>query len=168
MKYALLWCALAANAYATQPILVRVTPDTIARLKERDPMIRMVKPAQGEAKVERPANLSIIGGSTVLNDGRNWTLVPKGAVIHLPESMKARVDQKPVGHMLPWRDFLTKNRNWIATTEVSFDQAAGHQPIPTDRTGLQARQDRIVVATHQAGPISVRPGSTANSSTSKP
>ena len=54
MKTTLILCAMAANAFAAQPVLVRVTPETLAKLQQTDPMIRLEKPAQGEAKVARP------------------------------------------------------------------------------------------------------------------
>lgn len=156
MKTTLLLCTLAANAFAAQPVLVRITPDTLAKLQERDPMIRLVKPNEGEAKVARPVNQSIIKESTILHDGKNWTLVPNGAMVFIPDAMRSRVNSKPVGTLLPWNDFLAKNRNWITTNEVSFDQAAGNEEIPAERAAFWVKQDKIVIAVHQNGPISVR------------
>ena len=155
MKTVLILCVLAAHASAAQPVLVRVTPEALAGLQARDPMARLGKPAAGEAKVARPVNESIIGQSTVLHDGKNWTLVPKGAVLHLPEAHKARVNVKPVGTLLPWGEFFVRNRNWITTDEVTFDQAAQTEPSPAERGASWAKQDKIVVAVHQSGPISV-------------
>jgi hypothetical protein len=156
MKTALFLCVLASHAFAIEPILVRVTPETLANLQARDPMIRLVKPAKGEAKVVRPENQSIIKQSTILHDGQNWTIVPKGAVIFIPTEQKSRVNVKPVGTLLPWNEFFTMNRSWITTNEVSFDQAAGNEALPAERTAFFAKQDKIVVAVHQTGPISVR------------
>lgn len=156
MKTALILCAMAANVLASQPILVRVTPETLAMLQQKDPMVRLVKPALGEAKVARPANQSIIKQSTILHDGKNWTLVPNGAVVFLPEAMRLRVNAKPVGTLLPWSEFLTNNPSWITTTEVTIEQAAGNDELPAERTASWAKQDKIVIAVHQRGPISVR------------
>jgi hypothetical protein len=156
MKTTLILCALACNAFAALPVLVRVTPKTLADLQARDPMIRLVKPEEGEAKVARPVNESIIKESTILHDGSHWTLVPNDAVMFLPESLKARVNVRPVGTLLPWSDFLRKNRTWLVTSEVSFDEAAGNQEIPAERTAQWAGEEKIVVAVHRQGPISVR------------
>ena len=119
-------------------------------------MTSLQQPAKDEAPVTRPAGQSIIKQSSILHDGTNWTLVPKGAVIFIPAALKGRVDVKPVGTLLSWADFLAKNRGWITTTDVSFDQAAGNQPMPAERAAFWAKQDKIVVAVHQNGPISVR------------
>lgn len=118
-------------------------------------MARLERPAANAAPVARPDDQSIIKQSMILHDGTNWTLVPKGAVIFLPEALKNRVDVKPVGTLLPWMEFLTKNISWITTNEVSFDQAAGNVSLPAERVAFWAKQDKIVVAVHQSGPISV-------------
>jgi hypothetical protein len=146
---------LATSAFAAQPVLVRVTAETLADLQRRDPMIRLIKPAEEEAKVTRSAPPSIIEDSTILHDGSHWTLVPKNAVVFLPEALKQRVNVRPVGTLLPWADFLTKNRSWLATHEVTFDQAAGNEALPADCTASWASHKKMVVAVHHAGPISV-------------
>jgi len=157
MKATLLYCVLAANAFAATPVLVRVTPETLVSLQAKDPMIRLIKPAAtDEVKVSRPVNQSIIKDSTILHDGRNWTLVPNGAVVFLPEALKSRVNAKPVGNLLQWSDFLTRNRAWISTNEVTFDQAAGSEEIPAANAESWAKQGKLVIAVHQRGPISVR------------
>ncbi len=156
MKTTLLLCALAANALASAPIQVQVTPATLADLQSKDPMIGLEKPADNSVTVARPVNQSIIGESTILHDGRNWTLVPKGAVLFLPDSLKARIDKQPVGSLLSWSEFLVKNHGWITTNEVSFDQAAGTVALPAERVAFWSKNDKMVIAVHQGGPISVR------------
>jgi hypothetical protein len=58
--------------------------------------------------------------------------------------------------LLSWIEFQTKNRAWVTTTEVTFDQAAGNKPLPSNLTAFFAKQDKIVIAVHQNGPISMR------------
>lgn len=161
MKTALLLCALATGAIAGPPVLARITPDELAKLQQQSPMTRLQKPIEGEATVTPPTNRSIIKQSMILHDGTNWALVPNGAVIFLPTAMKGRVDVKPVGTLLTFTDFLTKNRGWITTFEVSINQAAGTEPLPADRATFWAKQDKVVIAVHQSGPISVRIASEA-------
>ena len=156
MKTALILCALATHGLAVSPIVPRITPAALLKLQQNNPMMLLPKPVAGEAKVTTPANQSIIKQSLILQDGKNWTLIPKGAVIFLPEAMKSRVDAKPIGHLLTFIDFITLNRNWITTNEVSFDQAAGNVPLPAERVSFWAKQDKVVIAVHQSGPISIR------------
>lgn len=156
MKTALLLCLLAGQALASQPVLVRVTARTLAELQVRDPMIRLVRPPESETKVVRPTDQSIIAQSTILHDGTHWTLVPKDAVVFLPETMKSRIKVRPVGTLLQWNEFLTRNQHWVTTTEVTFEQAAGNEALPAECAKVWAQQDKVVVAVLQSGPISVR------------
>ena len=156
MKTALILCALASSAFAATPVLVRITPEALAKLQQKTPMTSLQVPDKSQTAVTRPAEQSIIKDSTILHDGKNWTLVPKGAVIFLPAAMKSRVDVKPVGTLMAWAEFFAKNRAWITTTDVSFEQAAGNEDLPAERVTFWARQDKVVVAVHQCGPISVR------------
>lgn len=156
MKTTLIFLVLASSAFATKPILVRVTPQQLAARQMATPLAKLQEPAKDQAKIVPPNEQSIIKQSTILHDGVHWTLVPQGAVIFLPTALQNRVNVKPVGTLLSWTDFLTKNRSWITTNEVSFDQAAGAIPLQAERVAFWAKQDKIVVATHQMGPISVK------------
>lgn len=152
----LLCCALAPSAFAGPPILARITPQALAKLQQSSPMVALHKPTPAQASVNRPEDQSIIKQSMILTDGKNWTLVPKGAVLFLPEAMRSRVNVKPTGTLLAWSEFLAKNYAWITTNDVSFDQAAGTKPLPAERVMFWGMQDKVVVAVHQNGPISVR------------
>lgn len=157
MKSALILCALAASVNAARPILVRVTPETLARLQKKDPMIRLVGANGEDIEVQRPAAASIVGRSTILHDGKHWTLVPNGSVVHVPETLKGKVNSRPVGTLLPWQDFLTRNRGWLTTAEISFDQAAGNEVLPAASIANWKNSGKLVVTVHHMGPISVLP-----------
>jgi hypothetical protein len=156
MKITLIFCVLATSGFAREVIRAPITPAALAKLQQTAPVSQLETPAPGEAVVSRPDKQSIIKESIILSDGSNWTLVPKGAIICLPEAMKSRVITKPIGNLLSWIEFQTKNRAWVTTTEVTFDQAAGHKPLPSNLTAFFAKQDKIVIAVHQNGPISMR------------
>jgi hypothetical protein len=156
MKSTVILWALAIPVLAAQPVLVRVTPETLKKLQEKDPMIRLEQPSPDDAKVKRPVDASILLHSTVLHDGKNWTLVPHGALVHLPDSLKARVNSKPVGTLLPWHEFLRRNPTWLVSHEVTFEQAAGNESLPADAAKAWKSMEKIVVAVRQTGPISVR------------
>jgi len=156
MKTALILCALANSAFAGGPVLARITPQELAKLQQVSPITRLTPPAKDLTNIRHPENQSIIKQSMILQDGKNWTLVPQGAVIFLPETMKHRVGVKPVGRLLAWTDFLARNHAWITTNDISIDQATGAKPLQAERVAFWSKQDKIVIATHQSGPISVR------------
>jgi hypothetical protein len=111
----------------------------------------------GEKTIARPREESILAQSTILSDGSCWTLVPKGAVLHVPAAHQAKVDSKPVGTLLPWAEFLTRNFAWLGTYDVKLDQAAGSVPLAAELPATWSKLGKVVVAVHFAGPISVKP-----------
>jgi hypothetical protein len=158
MKSPLILLALAGTVAAAPQMTERITPEEIAARHKSSPMAAIPKPnATGQKSVvARPGDQSLIEQSDVLNDGINWTLVPKGAVLHVPQPFTTRVGSKPLGTLLSWSDFLKVNRNWLFTEEVLFEQAAGKRPIPPSRTDAWNKLGKVVVAVHRGGPISVR------------
>lgn len=156
MKTTLMLLVLANSAFAAVPILSRTTAEALAKLQQDSPMKLLQSPPKEGAKIHRPEDQSIIKQSVILQDGTHWTLVPKGAVIYLPQAMKSRVDAKPDGTLLAWPDFLARNQAWITTHDISFDQATGNKPLQTESVAFWPKQNKVVIAVHQKGPISVR------------
>lgn len=151
----LLLSSLAGAALAAPAMTDRITPEEIAARQK--PAAAVTQPAEvAEAKVARPGEQSLIRQSDILSDGNNWTLVPKNAVLHIPAALNNRIGAKPLGTLLSWTDFLTINRGWLFTEEVTFDQAAGKTPIPPSRTEFWKKNGKVIVAVHLGGPISVR------------
>ncbi len=156
MKTTLLLSALVVNGFAALPVAQPVTPAALAKLQQMDPMAHLEKPVAGQAIVARPQNQSIIKQSIILHDAYHWTFVPSGAVIFLPPTLKERITDKPVGTLVPWSEFLAKNYSWITTQDVSIAQAAGKEPLPPELSAFWTKQDKLVVAVFQRGPISLR------------
>ena len=155
-----------ACALAQAPAGGTMSSEELARLQGGSPLAALQAQQQIEASqtpdggekpvVARAGEQSLIKQSDILHDGSNWTIVPKGAVLHVPAPMTPRVGAKPLGTLLSWADFLMANRGWILTEEISFDQAAGKQPLPEARRQFWPTQTKVIVAVHQGGPISVR------------
>ncbi|MEK7953781.1 hypothetical protein [Luteolibacter soli] len=166
MKTTLLLLALANAALAAPTMTESITPEEIAaRQKAPSPLAAIPQPAASTetGTVVHPEEQSIIKQSDILNDGQHWTLVPKGAVLHIPPAFTTRVGAKPVGTLLPWVEFLTVNRNWLFTEEVNIDNASGKTPLPPSRLEAWQKLKKVVVAVHLGGPISVRTQPPANS-----
>ncbi|MCW1884252.1 hypothetical protein OKA04_05880 [Luteolibacter flavescens] len=158
MKSTLILLALASVAAAAPRMTDRVTPEEILARQKPSPLSAIPQPAApDEAPVVRPGEQSLIKKSEVLSDGTHWTIVPKGAVLHTPPAFAAKVGAKPIGTLLSWSEFLTANRAWLNTEEVSFDNAAGKTALPPAKQENWQKQAKVVVAVHLGGPISVRP-----------
>lgn len=83
------------------------------------------------------------------------TLVPKGSVIFCPDKLSKKRVTALKGKPVPWNDFLTRNRAWIRTMEVSMLQAQGKAPISEVQMKIYQEAKVMVVATFQGNPITV-------------
>lgn len=157
MKTTLSFILSVSGVLAAPPVLPRPTAQNLAELRQATPMRHLEKPSTPETRVARNGDQSFIEQSVILNDGTHWTILPRGAVISLPQALRVRVDAEPAGTLLAWIDFLALNCSWITTHEVSMDQAAGKVPLPAHNVLFWSTQKQFVVAVHQGGPISVLP-----------
>lgn len=107
-------------------------------------------------KENRPVD--ILEDSDIISFNGLTTLVPKRAILAMPNSVRNRVGKHVPGHrVVAWKDFLHSNRGWVSTVEVSRSQAEGRQMLPESVTERISRSTSLIVATYQGGPISVLP-----------
>ena len=119
-----------------------------------------LKPVQPGEKVKydtRPRLGGLFERSSILSFGGHWTLVPKEAVIHVPATYRSRVNGVRKGKLIPWAQFLAKNRGWLQTHSVSIPQARGEQQMDPEQVKVYRGSGRVVVAVCHNGPISVKP-----------
>mgnify|MGYP001817507175 CR=1 FL=1 len=114
------------------------------KLEARKPTLDRQLPAAG-----------FLNRSTLLAFNGNWTLVPKTAVIHIPESLQSRIVTEPTGKLLPWREFFALNRGWLHTQNVALSDARGETELSPAVCLAYRATGRVVVAVHKRGPISM-------------
>lgn len=120
---------------------------------------------------EAPPGFDLVDLSTFIADGAEYTLVPKNAVIFVPEARAANIISQPGKEYVTWGTFLTTRRAWVTTYEVTLQQARGETPITPEQMEKFKKGNMIVVATFRGGPISVLPHKAkgdAEVATSKP
>lgn len=120
-----------------------------------DPMKRMAPSHVENPAANRPKD--ILEDSDVLCFQGVATLVPKRAILRIPKGYTSRVGIQPGARIVSWRDFITLNRGWITTVEVSWKQAGGEIDIAADTRKVMDLSGNLVVATYKGGPISVLP-----------
>ncbi|MEC5127931.1 hypothetical protein VSU19_14290 [Verrucomicrobiales bacterium BCK34] len=126
---------------------------------QKDP-IRNLGPAAGKTEEDpsvRTHSRDLVRDSTIISYKGNLTLVPKRAVLHIPDEITDRIGPKSGLKVLTWADFLQVNRGWIRTVEVSRDQVMGITPIQPNIVEAFAKSSSMVVATFKGGPVSVLP-----------
>lgn len=132
---------------------------SLRMVQQKDP-IRDLGPAIGK-KEEDPskplASRDLIKDSTILCYRGYLTLVPKRAVLHLPEALKDRFEAKDKVKVVSWNGFFQVNRGWIRAVEVTREQAMGQAPMSEEVVKSFQEGNSAVIATFKGGPISVLP-----------
>lgn len=152
--------ALAAAEPATAPTPKKRAShaDLVKKKKELEKKAAVVSPEAKKPSV-KVAKKSLIGSSTLLANNGQWTLVPRGSVIHIPERLKDKVVAAPTGRLVEWKSFLRRNHGWIHIHSVKMTQAQGREKISQDAIKAYKSMGKIVVAACAGGPISVAPDS---------
>jgi hypothetical protein len=163
----LLTLLLLLPAYGQQLQVVFRDAATAEQLAEQfrrssleNPMKRFVPADNPEAPdpsvVNRVANL--VETSDIISFNGKTTLVPKCALLKIPENYGNRVNHPPAGNAVPsWSDFYALNRGWITTIEIKRIQAQGDEPIASEVLEKISKSRNLIVATYMGGPISLLP-----------
>lgn len=151
------------TARKTMPMRDATTHDKLSQslrmAKQNDP-IRDLGPAAGNVDEDpsvKNSTRDLIKDSTILCYRGFLTLVPKRAVLHLPEELKDRFEVKPNIVVKPWTEFYALNRGWIRTIEVTRAQAMGEEAMSEDTVETYRESKAAIIATYKGGPISVLP-----------
>jgi hypothetical protein len=151
-----IWVAAATAA----PMRDAATHEQLAAklrgVQQADPMLKL-EPAKGQDPTKENRIPDLLSQSDFLCFGGRATLVPKRAILHVPENLAERLKMQVGTPIQSWADFFAANRGWIATMEVTRAQAEGREAFDEDTTKRLQDSVQVVVATFQAGPISVLP-----------
>ncbi len=112
--------------------------------------------ARADIAVKRPRlQHDLVSRSIVFHDGRFYTLLPPGCVLHLPPSLHERILSKPAGDFLTWSAFLKRNAVWLKTQEVSLETAKGDVRAVERLARNLESETKAVIAVYKDGPISL-------------
>ncbi len=102
--------------------------------------------------------VSLLDSSDLISYGGITTIVPKRAIMQIPEKYKDRINSHVDGNtIVGWLDFYAKNRGWITTVEISRAQAAGREGFSEEFSEQLSKNTNLVITVLAAGPISFRP-----------
>jgi hypothetical protein len=127
----------------------RISDTGLRALQKRKPTCTSIappKPTRNPGIVETSDFIAFDGCSS---------LVPKGAILHVPEQFSANIAAGPTGKILLWSDFLNLNRARIYSFEISLEEAAGRKSIDTKRLESAIKTGQLVVAVIRGCPTSV-------------
>lgn len=134
--------------------------DLVQKLRsaeQNDPMKNLAKSEGKDPSAEnRPQNL--LESSDLISFQGLTTLVPKRAIIKLPEAFKERINNPPAGNrVVGWLEFYSANRGWITTVEITRAQAGGREDFAEGVAGQFEESKNMIVAVLESGPISYMP-----------
>lgn len=120
--------------------------------------LKKFKEATGEDASVKNKVENLLDNSDFITFNGNTTLVPKNALIQIPEKYKNRINNhKPGSKIISWSDFYTINRGWISTVEVNLAQARSEKSISPELLDTLNKKGNLVIAVLKNGPISIVP-----------
>lgn len=105
---------------------------------------------------------SLLERSDALAHGELATLLPKGALLFVPEALADRASLAEGAALVDWREFYRNNSHWILPWNMRLGQALGDEALDMGQFERLKRMGKIVVATCLDQPISVREGIVPN------
>jgi hypothetical protein len=103
-----------------------------------------------------PTQASPFSRSLILGDANIFTLLPLGAILHLPPDHRSKLIAQPGEFFLAWPNFLKQNSVWLTTREVSVKMASGQDPKFAERVVRElASETRVVIAVRNGNPVSI-------------
>lgn len=96
-----------------------------------------------------------------------YTLLPKGAILHVPEKLRQHVVEKPEGKLMLWSEFAGRYRGLVNHFNVTLEQAAGQAAVPQELFESARESGLIVVAMMNGNPVSVNPKAMAPVATNR-
>lgn len=127
----------------------------LRKVEQADPMKALEVSKGADPAANLPKDL--ISESDILCFGGLATLVPKRAILMVPQDFTDRTKLKPPYRLVGWADFQAANRGWITTVEVNREQAEGKVALSDDTAAVMKKGTSLVVATFRGGPISILP-----------
>jgi hypothetical protein len=115
-------------------------------------------PSEGEDPSKKNKVQNLVTSSDVISFNGVTTLVPKRAIIKVPDKYGDRINNHPPGNrVVGWLEFYSLNKGWVTTVEVSRVQAEGKEPLAEELSENLSKSRNLLIATYSTGPISMLP-----------
>ncbi|MCU0795889.1 MAG: hypothetical protein MUF31_08140 [Akkermansiaceae bacterium] len=160
-----LFIPLAVMAVAAEPPVMRdaATHDDLVRVHRAEQARAATEtsthfvPAEGADPSVENAPGGILERSDIIRFGELATIVPKGAILHIPAAFADRVGEIGNARLVIWPEFYAVNRAWIDACEIPREVAEGNQRLD-EKLELKFNEGgRLVVAVLAGGPVSRLP-----------
>ena len=138
------------------PARDRITDEELGKIKDANPTPFGPEFQPTKTKMTPPRG-DLYSNSELLWDGSGHTILPKRAILFVPDALKEKVLEAQKGNFEFWPKFSRENQSWIQPWEVSLDVAKGIKPLSEPIRKSIEKSPKIVVAVYNKFPISVLP-----------
>jgi len=115
------------------------------------------QPFSGKPLPPKDSDYSLVALSCFLESNGHSTMLPKDSIIYCPGESATRRVTRPTSKLVPWPEFLMKNRNWIHCIEVSGSQIRGESAVPEETLAACRKLKVLAVACFHGNPVTVLP-----------
>ena len=112
-----------------------------------------VAPERRETEVV--VNPTLAGTALMLNDGRQWTMLPRRAVLRFPAEVRQHIQEGKAGNLVTWEQFQNANRAWILSVPMTNAHLSGKQPITEEEKKKWAEVPQMMVSTYAGNPVAL-------------
>lgn len=108
---------------------------------------------EGEAKVAPQPSLA--ASALLLNDGKQWTMLPRRSVLRFPDEIKSHIKEGKVGNLVSWEQFQNANRAWILSIPMTPAHLNGKQSITEEQKKKWSELRQLLVGTYAGNPVAL-------------
>ena len=112
-----------------------------------------VAPDQTETQVR--VTPSLAGTALLLNDGNQWTMLPRRSVLRFPDEVKQHIREGKAGKLVTWEQFQNANRARILSVPMTDAHLSGKQPITEEEKKKWATIPQMMVTTYAGNPVAL-------------
>jgi hypothetical protein len=112
-------------------------------------------PAGEEARVVVQPKSSLTATALLLNDGKQWTMLPRRAVLRFPDEVKQFIREGQVGNLVTWEQFQNANRAWILSVPMTDANLSGKAPITDEQKEKWSKVRQLLVSTYTGNPVAL-------------
>lgn len=98
---------------------------------------------------------SLLESCVFLTDGTSTVILPKGAIIHMPESSRLQSGEKITGKIIAWDTFIAANRADIRLVQVGNEQLQGTEPLDPELIAKLEERHTVAITAFGNYPVAL-------------
>lgn len=106
-------------------------------------------------EVQVVARTSLTGTALMLNDGRQWTMLPRRSVLRFPDEIKQHIREGKAGKLVTWEQFQNANRSLILSVPMTDAHLSGKLTIDDEQKKKWAEVRQMMVGTYAGNPVAL-------------